>query len=537
MQLLARARPSPALRARRSQSHALSAVCAVLFLTFLDTTIVSVALGDVQSSLHAGVTSLQWVVSAYALLFASLMLTFGTLGDRFGRKRVMVCGVIVFAAGSLLGALATGVGMLIGSRAIMGIGAAASEPGTLSVLRHIFPERRERARAVGTWAAVTGLALAFGPVVGGALVGAAGWRGVFWFNVAFAVVLVPITIRLVPESSDPEAARLDLPGLLLGATAVGAAVFAIIAGETSGYTTEWIDTLFAIAAIAAVAFVLVELRSEAPMLNLRYFRLPAFSGALAVAFALYFGIFSIFFFTALYLEEVAGYSGYRAAGAFAPMAAALIGGSWLSGGWVARAAPAAHGLRLLGRFRRHPRDGAQPSRPPELRTPRGQPRRRGARLRSRRRPGHNLGHRSRPTRALGDGRLGDEHEPELGAVFGVAVLGALVNAHLTSDLSHRLHALGIPPNFQSIVINAVETGSIPSGGTVPGNASGYGPIVKHVISAAYGAFHAGLTSALLVSAFLILAAAIISALTAERADTARALDSPVSTPSTLGSGR
>ena len=521
MQLLAGVHPSPAVRASGSQVRALSAVCAVLFLTFLDMTIVSVALGDVQSSLHAGVTSLQWLVNAYALLFASLMLTAGTLGDRFGRKRLMVGGVIIFAAGSLLGALAPGVGVLIGARAIMGIGAAASEPGTLSVLRHIFPEQRARARAVGTWAAVTGLALAFGPVVGGALVGAAGWRGVFWFNVAFSVVLVPITIRLVPESSDPEAARLDLPGLLLGATAVGAAVFAIIAGETSGYTTAWIDTLFAIAAIAAVAFVFVELRTEAPMLNLRYFRLPAFSGALAVAFALYFGIFSIFFFTALYLEEVAGYSGYRAAGAFAPMATALIGGSLLSGRWVALSGPrlpmisgcvvAAAGILLT--------EQSLPAHPSF-----------GPLAISLAVAGFGFGIAVVPVTTSVIGLVPPEHSGmaasatntsrELGAVFGVAVLGALVNAHLTTDLSHRLHVLGIPPNFQSIVINAVETGTIPSGGKLPGNATGYGPIVEHVISAAYGAFHSGLTTALLISAALILVAAAVSALTAERNHTA-----------------
>ena len=487
----------------------------MLFLTFLDTTIVSVTLGNVQSSLHAGVTSLQWVVNAYALLFASLMLTAGTLGDRFGRKRLMVGGVVVFAAGSLLGALASSVGVLIGARAVMGIGAAASEPGTLSVLRHVFPEPRARARAVGTWAAVTGLALAFGPVVGGALVGAAGWRGVFWFNLAYAVVLVPITLRLVPESADPEAARLDLPGLLLGVVALGASVFAIIVGETSGYTTSWIDALFAIAAAAAVAFVRVELRSRSPMLNLRFFRLPAFSGALAVAFALYFGIFSIFFFTALYLEEVVGYSGYRAAGEFGPMAAALISGSWLSGRWVARRGPrvpmaagcAIAGLGILVTEHYLP---AHPSFGPlavSLAV-----------------AGLGFGVAVVPVTTSVLGLVPPEHSGmaasatntsrELGAVFGVAVLGALVNAHLTSDLSHRLKALGIPPNFQSIVINAVESGTIPAGGKLPGSATSYGPIVQHVISAAYGAFHAGLISALVISAILILGAGAVSAITA-----------------------
>ena len=382
------------------------------------------------------------------------------------------------------------------------------------MLRHVFPERRARARAVGTWAAVTGLALAFGPVVGGALVGVAGWRGVFWFNVAYAVVLVPITLRLVPESSDPEAGRLDLPGLLLGVVALGAAVFAIIVGETAGYTTAWIDALFAVAAVAAVAFVRVELRSPSPMLNLHFFRLPAFSGALSVAFALYFGIFSIFFFTALYLEEVVGYSGYRAAGEFGPMAAALIGGSWLSGRWVARQGPrlpmaagcavAAAGILITEHYLpAHPSFGPLAV--------------------SLAVAGLGFGVAVVPVTTSVLGLVPPEHSGmaasatntsrELGAVFGVAVLGALVNAHLTSDLSHRLKVLGIPPNFQSIVINAVETGTIPSGGKAPGSASSYGAIVQHVISAAYGAFHAGLSSALIISAILILLAGAVSAIT------------------------
>jgi MFS family permease len=138
----------------RSTNFTLAVVCAVLFLTFLDTTIVSVALSDIQARLHAGVSALQWVVNGYALTFASLMLTAGSLSDRFGRRKVMLVGLAIFACGSLLGALAPNSSVLIGARVIMGVGAAASEPGTLSVIRHIYPDREERARALGAWAAV-----------------------------------------------------------------------------------------------------------------------------------------------------------------------------------------------------------------------------------------------------------------------------------------------------------------------------------------------------------------------------------------------
>lgn len=493
------------------QGRALASVCAVVFLTFLDTTIVSVTLGSVQSDLHAGVAGLQWVVSAYALVFASLLLTGGSLGDRFGRKKLMLGGVAVFAAGSLVGALAPNESVLIAARAIMGVGAAASEPGTLSVLRHLYPEGRARARAVGVWAAVTGLALACGPVLGGTIVGAVGWRGVFWFNLGFALVLLPVTSRFVPESADPEEARLDLPGLLLGALAVGAATFAIIEGETSGYTTSWVDALFAVAAAAAVLFIVVESRVASPMLDLRYFRMPAFSSSLAVAFAAYFGIFSIFFFTALYLEEVSGYSGYRTAAEFGPMAAALIAGSLLAGRWVARQGPrlpmtagcllAGFGILLTRHY--------LPTHPSfwPLTVSLGI-------------AGLGFGIAVVPVTAAVLALVPAEHSGmaasatntsrQLGAVFGVAVLGALVNTHLTTDLGARLRTLGIPANFQSIVINAVETGTIPAGGHLTGKQASYGPIVQHVIGAAYGAFHSGLETVLLTSAILILVAGAVA---------------------------
>ena len=229
----------------------LATLSLVLFLTFLDNTIVSVTLSNVQSTLHTGVSGLQWVVSAYALVFASLMLPAGTVSDLLGRKKVMLAGVGVFCAGSVLGALAPNIDVLWAARAIMGLGAAASEPGTLSMIRHLYTDRRDRAQALGVWAAVSGLALAAGPVIGGALVGVWNWRAVFWFNLFFGIVAFVGAALVLPENSDPQVGRhFDFRGFILGVGALASATFATIAGETAGYRAWWIVTLFAIAGVA-----------------------------------------------------------------------------------------------------------------------------------------------------------------------------------------------------------------------------------------------------------------------------------------------
>ncbi|MGH2976854.1 MAG: MFS transporter, partial [Gaiellaceae bacterium] len=312
------------LRQRHARSAALAAVCAILFLTFLDNTIVSVALADIQSSLSVSVSGLQWIVDGYMLTFAALMLTGGTLGDLLGRKKVMLAGVAVFCAGSIVAALAPDTSILIAGRVVMGLGAAASEPGTLSLIRHIYPEREERAVALGVWAAVSGLALALGPVIGGVLADGLGWRSIFWFGVGLAAVSFAVAAVTLTESRDPEGRKLDVPGLATGATAIVAATFAVIEGENRGYGTWWIGVLFAAAAVLTVAFVLVERRVPDPVLKLEFLRDPTFAAANVVAFATNLSVFSVFFFTALYLQLISNFSGFQIALVFTSLAAAMI---------------------------------------------------------------------------------------------------------------------------------------------------------------------------------------------------------------------
>jgi EmrB/QacA subfamily drug resistance transporter len=496
----------------------LAVICFVLFLTFLDNTIISASLGDVQSSLHAGVTQLQWVVSGYALTFASLMLVCGTLGDLYGRKKLLLIGVTIFCAGSVLAALAPSVPFLIAGRVVMGVGAACSEPGTLSMIRQLYPERRVRARALGTWAAVSGLALALGPVIGGVLVGLWSWRAVFWFNLLFGALALVAARVILPESADPVKARLDYPGFILGAVSLAMATFATIAGETSGYITWWILLLYGAAVVGLVAFVLVELRAENPVLDVRFFRLPAFAGSTILAFTSYFGIFSIFFFVALYLEEVGATSPFSLALDFIPMTVGMVLASAFTGRWVSRRGPrlpmitgcvlAGAGILLTDAFI-SPHAG--------LSTMGWTLAIAGIGFGIVIVPVTSSALTSVPAEHSGMAASTNNTSRELGAVAGVAILGSVVNGQLTVHLVHRLAALGIPPAFRSEVIAAVTTGSVGSQAAKVGKVSeSLQQIITKVEGAAYGAFGHGLDLALLAAGSMLLASAVVAYFTAPR---------------------
>jgi len=493
-----------------ARSATLSTVLAVLFLTFLDTTVVSVALGNIQFDLGAGVIPLQWVVNAYSLVFASLMLTAGSLSDRLGRKWLMLIGIVVFCAGSVLCALAPSVGYVIGGRAVMGIGAAAAEPGTLSVLRQIYPDRAQRARALGAWAAVAGLSLALGPVIGGLLVNAGSWRDVFWFNVAIGGLLFFLVLLFVPNSADPQPGHLDGGGFLLGSLALGSLIYAGISGEQYGYSTWWIVLLFVISGVCAVAWVIVEKRVESPMLDLEYLKNAAVSSALFLAFAVYFGIFSIFFLTALYLDLIVGYDGGQMAGVFAPMAVGIVAGSVASGFWVGHVGPrgpmivgsllSAGGI-VFARFAlvQHPHFA-------EL----------ALTLTV---AGVGFGITVVPLTAAVLGHVPAAHSGmaasatntarQLGAVVGVAALGAIVNSRLTSEFGARLADRGVSGASKNFILRMLETGGDAASGIDIAHPD---PLIKPLVDDATAAFRSGLHLALIVSAVLIGVAAVLVAL-------------------------
>jgi EmrB/QacA subfamily drug resistance transporter len=501
---------STAVRTSRySRATALTTVLAVLFLTFLDTTIVTVALGNIQFDLGAGVIPLQWVVNGYSLVFASLMLFAGSLGDRLGRKWLMLVGIVVFCGGSVMCALAPSIGWLVAGRAVMGVGAAASEPGTLSVIRHLYPDREQRARALGAWAAVSGLSLALGPVIGGLLVGAGDWRTVFWFNLALGAVLLVAAAIHVPNSSDPQPGRLDYGGFGLGAVALGSLIYAGISGEQYGYSTSWIIALFVISGVTGVLFVLVEHRVRSPMLDLRYLKKAAVSNALFAAFAVYFGIFSIFFFTALYLDIVVGYSGWQMAGVFGPMAGLIVAGSVGSGFWVGLIGPrgpmitgcaiSAVGILLTRHYlTAEPRFAALSV----VLAVAGF----GFGIAVVPLTAAVLGHVPAAFSGMAAGATNTARQ--LGAVVGVAALGALVSATITNDFSANLDQRGVPSAIKDTIINLLQTGGSGAAGLDLAHPD---PSIKSLVDAATAAFRTGLHTALLVSAVLILVSAALTA--------------------------
>jgi EmrB/QacA subfamily drug resistance transporter len=498
---------------------ALAVLCTLLFLTFLDNTIVSVALGSVQTTLHASVADLQWVVGAYALTFASAMLACGMIGDEFGRKVVMLSGAGVFCAGSVLCALAPDPGVLIAGRAVMGLGAAASEPGTLSMLRQLYPDQPGRDRAIGVWAAVSGLALALGPVIGGVLVGAWNWRALFWFNLVFGLAALILAALVLPESvdqnsADPDAHRVDTAGALLGAAALATLMFAIIDAETAGFAAARVIVLFGVSAAAAVAFVWRESRAAHPLIDLKIFRLARFSTANAGAFCTYFATFAVFFFTALYLFEVVGLSGYRIALVFLPLTVLMIAASLVTGGWLAviglRWAIAggcllfAAGLVLTDlNLSPHPDYGWLV---PALALA-------GAGIGATVVPITSSALSVVPPERSGLAASATNTSREIGAVTGVSVLGALVYGQLNRSIAGQLRGLGLPASIQKVVITGVETGQVPAS-----NSSGIGPagqaaLVQKVIEAAYTAFHDGLRDALFASAALVFVAGLLAVVT------------------------
>jgi len=285
----------------------LTAVCLGTFMLLLDITIVNVALPDIQRTLGSTFADLQWVVDAYALTLASLLLTAGSLADMYGRKRLYLVGLVLFTGASAVCGASGSTLMLEISRAVQGMGGAIMFSVSLALLANAF-QGRERGIAFGVWGAVTGVAVAIGPVLGGVLVSWLSWRWIFFVNLPIGLVAVLLTLRQVAESRESQARRPDWPGFVLFTGALGSLVYGLIESGRSSFTSPTVIGCFVAAGVLLVAFVAVEARGRHPMFDLRLFRLPTFSGGLVAAFGVSAGIFSVLLYLVLYLQDVLGYT-------------------------------------------------------------------------------------------------------------------------------------------------------------------------------------------------------------------------------------
>jgi EmrB/QacA subfamily drug resistance transporter len=315
-----------------------------LLVVVLDNTILNVALktiADPREGLGASQSDLEWSINSYTLVFAGLLFTAGLLGDRLGRRRMLMSGLAVFGIASLASAYAQSPGQLIGARALMGLGAAAIMPATLAIISTVF-DPRERGRAIGVWAGAVGLAVAIGPVVGGALLEHFWWGSVFLVNVPVVVAGVIAVAVLVPESRDPSPGRIDVIGVLLSVAGLGAFVYGIITGGDSG---DWTSTRvlgpIVGGALVLAAFVAHERRIAYPALDVRLFREPRFSAAVGSVGLVFFAAMGSLFFGTFFLQLVRGYSPLQTGLLFLPFAAAQLIFAPRSAGFVARYGPKA----------------------------------------------------------------------------------------------------------------------------------------------------------------------------------------------------
>ncbi|HWD75785.1 MAG TPA: MFS transporter [Solirubrobacteraceae bacterium] len=310
-------------------------ICSMsLLIVGLDSTIVNIALPAIHRSFHSSLSGLQWTIDAYTLVLASLLMLSGSSADRIGRRRVFQIGLVLFSLGSLLCAVAPSLGALIAARVLQAIGGSMLNPVAMSIIRNVFVDPRERARAIGVWGGVIGISMALGPVVGGALVDSVGWRAVFIVNVPIGILAILLTALFVPESKADRPRRIDPVGQVLVIAALATLTYAIIEAPGAGWLSPQTLGLFGASVACFASLVAYELHRREPLLEIRFFRSAPFSGATAIAVAMFAAMGGFLFLNTLYLQEVRGLSPLVAGLYTLPMAGLMLVVAPLTGRFV-----------------------------------------------------------------------------------------------------------------------------------------------------------------------------------------------------------
>lgn len=495
----------------------LIAACFALFMAILDNLVVNVALPTISRDLDVSTTQLQWIVSAYILVFASIQITAGGIGDRLGRKRWFMYGIGFFMATSVFAALSQNGEMLIAARALQGLGAAFIMPMSLSIISDAFPPE-ERGKALGIWSAVSVSGLALGPVVGGLLVQYASWHWIFLVNIPVGIVALLVTSAVVRESKDTSGqVATDIPGTLTITGAIASLTYGLIEAGSRGWGDPLIVGAFTVAAILGVAFVAVEARAEKPMVPLSFFRSTTFTGANLVAFAISFLIAGIAFFGTLYLQNVLGLSPVRAGMALIPMVAVMMIASPISGTLINRLGSArltSTGMVIAGigvlLFMRSDVNGSYVDLVPSYMVM-------GLGMSLIFAPMTTAVLNSVESSRSGVASAVNGAIREVGNAFGVALLGTLMNRVYQTNFNSatQVQDLRSDPSLGPIqpMVDVVGSGMSFGGRVVqdtelfPGLSA---PIVNALSSASGDAFMAGMDVAIMVSAATIMAAAVLS---------------------------
>jgi EmrB/QacA subfamily drug resistance transporter len=492
----------------RQKVAVLLTMCFALAMAMLDNTVVNVALPTIGRELSASISELQWILDGYVLAFASLLLTGGIAGDRYGRRKMFLGGLAIFTLASLLCGLSTSGTQLIWARGLQGVGAAFLMPGTLAIITVTFPPH-ERAKAIGLWAGISGLALALGPTLGGWMVETLGWESVFFLNVPIGIVAFAVATRTVTESRSEQARSLDLPGLALGTLGLLALTFGLIEANARGWTDPAIVASLTAAVVLLGMFLWWESRSPTAMMPLSFFRIPAFAAGNTVAFAVSLGMFSIFLFFTLYMQIVRGYSPMEAGVRFLPMTLMIVLTAPNAGRVAQRIgsrAPMTYGLTLVG-------TGMLAMTQVTPDTPYGVLAVLFAVL------GHGMGSTMAPMTAAVMGAVGSERaglgsamtntSREVGGVLGIAALGTIAFSVVADAMGPLLADAGFTAAQQEAVADVVRHG-VPS----PDRLAALGltsPAQLEVVLGAYReAFMSGFHAACAVGGLVLLSAAVIA---------------------------